>query len=133
MCLLSLQTGATKDTTFLRGIQVTDKEGDVTFDTIYPGWYPSRCIHIHIEVYVSGSLKHVGQLFFDESLTESSRSAQPYSSRTDKPLPHDKDSIYKREGGVETTFGNVQGDASTGFVASMYIGIDPDATVKRVQ
>ena len=33
-------------TTFMRGTQVADEDGIVRFDTIYPGWYPGRAVHI---------------------------------------------------------------------------------------
>ena len=38
-------------TTYLRGWQVTDASGQVTFTTIYPGWYLPRVTHIHVMVY----------------------------------------------------------------------------------
>ena len=37
--------------TFLRGTQVTDGDGLVEFETIYPGWYPGRTAHIHFKAY----------------------------------------------------------------------------------
>ena len=40
--------------TFLRGLQTTDAGGQVTFNTVYPGWYAGRATHIHVEVFVSG-------------------------------------------------------------------------------
>src|SRR5262249_26009506 len=33
--------------TFLRGVQTTDTNGQVTFATIFPGWYQGRATHIH--------------------------------------------------------------------------------------
>ena len=44
------QYGASTGRTFLRGIQRSDANGDVTFTTIYPGWYQGRATHIHLEV-----------------------------------------------------------------------------------
>src|SRR6185436_6475398 len=38
--------------TYLRGIQTTYANGEVTFTTIYPGWYQGRATHIHVEVSV---------------------------------------------------------------------------------
>ena len=34
--------------TWLRGYQIADTNGKVTFNTIYPGWYPGRATHIHL-------------------------------------------------------------------------------------
>jgi protocatechuate 3,4-dioxygenase beta subunit len=38
---------------YLRGVQVTDANGQVTFTTIFPGCYDGRWPHIHFEVYAS--------------------------------------------------------------------------------
>ncbi len=49
--LYSLYTVPTES--YLRGVQVTDSNGEVTFTTIYPGCYSGRWPHIHFEVYRS--------------------------------------------------------------------------------
>ena len=36
---------------YLRGLQVADEKGYVTFTTIFPGCYPGRWPHIHFEIY----------------------------------------------------------------------------------
>jgi protocatechuate 3,4-dioxygenase beta subunit len=56
----------TDNQTFLRGTQVTDASGLAEFQTIYPGWYRGRAVHIHMKVHVGGSVVHTGQLFFDD-------------------------------------------------------------------
>lgn len=38
---------------YLRGVQVTDSSGSVTFTSIFPGCYAGRWPHIHFEVYSS--------------------------------------------------------------------------------
>ncbi len=38
---------------YLRGVQVTDANGQVTFTTIFPGCYSGRYPHIHFEVFSS--------------------------------------------------------------------------------
>ncbi|HEX8056269.1 MAG TPA: intradiol ring-cleavage dioxygenase [Novosphingobium sp.] len=38
---------------YLRGVQVTDSNGQVTFTTIFPGCYSGRYPHIHFEVFSS--------------------------------------------------------------------------------
>lgn len=50
--------------TFLRGYQITDANGEVTFRTIFPGWYPGRICHIHFQVHVSSMYSAVSQLSF---------------------------------------------------------------------
>ena len=63
--------------TFLRGIQRTDAQGIARFDTIYPGWYQGRAVHIHVKVHVSGRVVHTGQLFFDDALTDAVYARKP--------------------------------------------------------
>jgi protocatechuate 3,4-dioxygenase beta subunit len=50
---------------FLRGRQVTDANGLVSFTSIFPGWYSGRAPHIHVHVYnASGSSLSVTQIAF---------------------------------------------------------------------
>ena len=53
--------------TFLRGVQTTDANGQVTFTTIYPGWYQGRATHIHVDVYRSGTIIKTTQIAFPEA------------------------------------------------------------------
>jgi protocatechuate 3,4-dioxygenase beta subunit len=61
------QYGTQTTQTFLRGIQTTNANGDVTFTTIYPGWYQGRATHIHVEVTIAGRSVKVTQIAFPES------------------------------------------------------------------
>lgn len=90
------------DTTFLRGIQTTDAEGVVQFDTIFPGHYAGRATHEHVVshmngtilpngTYTGGKANHIGQLFFDESLRAAIEATVPYSSNTIEPMSNADD------------------------------------------
>ena len=50
------QYGSQTGQTYLRGIQTTNSGGEVTFTTVYPGWYQGRATHIHAEVTRNGSV-----------------------------------------------------------------------------
>jgi protocatechuate 3,4-dioxygenase beta subunit len=53
---------------FLRGRQVTDSKGLVTFTSIFPGWYSGRATHIHVHIYTaSGNSLLITQIAFPES------------------------------------------------------------------
>ena len=54
---------------FFRGVQTTDANGIVYFDTCFPGWYPGRAIHIHFQVASGATTYKISQLFFPENLT----------------------------------------------------------------
>lgn len=47
----SMYTEGVEDETWLRGVQVADAKGAVSFTTIVPGCYAGRWPHIHLEVY----------------------------------------------------------------------------------
>jgi len=47
----SLYAQGLEDQTWLRGLQGTDDNGMVTFTTIFPGCYPGRVPHVHVEVF----------------------------------------------------------------------------------
>jgi len=91
---------------FLRGIQVTGKDGSVGFETLFPGNYFGRTPHIHgnivhqkkakvnsslvathINITVhpnktitAGRTPHVGQIYFDQDLLDSVSATHPYST-----------------------------------------------------
>ena len=65
----------------MRGIQRTDARGLARFDTVYPGWYTGRTVHIHVKVHVGGNVIHTGQLFFNDALTDVAFRKAPYSAR----------------------------------------------------
>jgi protocatechuate 3,4-dioxygenase beta subunit len=54
---------------YFRGVQTTDADGRVDFDTCYPGWYPGRAIHIHFTIR-QGNREATSQLFFPDALNE---------------------------------------------------------------
>ncbi|KAI0023853.1 putative GPI anchored dioxygenase [Xylariomycetidae sp. FL0641] len=78
-------------TTFLRGVQPTDQDGIVSFDTVFPGHYQGRATHQHIiahvgsEVldngtYTGGRVAHLSQLFFDQTLRDAIEATAPYNT-----------------------------------------------------
>jgi protocatechuate 3,4-dioxygenase beta subunit len=84
--------------TYLRGIQRTDANGVATFQTIYPGWYAGRAVHIHVKVHVGGSVVHTGQFFFADTLTDAVYKRAPYSKRPNRTTRNANDSIYVNGG-----------------------------------
>lgn len=49
----SLYSSGVQDENYLRGVQVSDGSGILTFQTIFPGCYQGRYPHIHFEIYPS--------------------------------------------------------------------------------
>ncbi|KAK7995907.1 Intradiol ring-cleavage dioxygenase [Apiospora marii] len=80
-------------TTYLRGVQPTDKDGVVNFDTLFPGHYEGRATHQHIIAHAnatvldngtytagSGHVAHLSQLFFDQALRDAIEKTAPYNA-----------------------------------------------------
>ncbi len=57
--------------TFCRGIQLTDDNGQVTFQTVYPGWYQGRITHVHFQVFLDSGLAATSQIAFPEEVDRS--------------------------------------------------------------
>ncbi|XP_053213825.1 uncharacterized protein LOC128397163 [Panonychus citri] len=114
---------------FLRGYQISDSIGQVNFQTIVPGWYPGRPIHIHFEIYLSsGKLLHVGQLYFDELLSTSLETIKPYSDNQSKRVPNNVDRIFSTTSGHKTII-TLTGEMTSGMNSQCGIGLDLRATV----
>jgi protocatechuate 3,4-dioxygenase beta subunit len=107
--------------TYLRGIQRTNAKGVATFQTIYPGWYPGRAVHIHIKVHVGGSVVHTGQLFFSDSLTDAAYKKAPYRRRPNRTTRNANDSIYVN-GGSKSLL-SVKANGAGGYVGTIVMGV----------
>jgi protocatechuate 3,4-dioxygenase beta subunit len=81
---------------------MSDAAGRVTFQTIYPGWYMGRTVHIHVKVHVNGNAVHTGQLYFDDALSDTVFSQPPYSAHPGRDTTNATDSIYA-QGGPQST------------------------------
>ena len=105
---------------FLRGVQKTDGTGLAVFDTIYPGWYQGRAVHVHVKVHLGGNVVHTGQLFFPDALNDRVYRAAPYKSRGNPGVPNAADAIY-RNGGSRSLLRPVK--SGSGYVGSMVMGV----------
>lgn len=128
---------------FLRGVQITDADGTVTFNTIYPGWYRGRTVHIHTMVHVGGAIDagetyeggttaHSGQLFFDDAISDAVFETDAYANRPeDERTGNEEDDILGDRGDdpeflVEMTRLDPD-DLSAGSTGTVTVGVDPAA------
>jgi protocatechuate 3,4-dioxygenase beta subunit len=106
--------------TFLRGIQKSDASGVVTFQTVYPGWYTGRTVHIHVRVFLGGNILHTGQLYFPDALTDTVYRRSPYNRRSARDMRNAADSIY-RNGGSRSTLRLTK--RGSGYVGRIAMGV----------
>jgi protocatechuate 3,4-dioxygenase beta subunit len=83
---------------FLRGYQITDATGKAAFQTIYPGWYSGRAVHIHFKLRLfAGATKtyeFTSQFFMDEALTSIVHAQSPYNAKGTRNVLNTTDGIY---------------------------------------
>src|SRR6266542_2636880 len=94
--------GDTRGRKFLHGYQVTDGQGTVEFQTIYPGWYQGRTVHLHFKIRTNPS-SEVGheltsQLYFDEAITDQVHAEPPYAQKGRRDTTNSSDGIFSRGG-----------------------------------
>jgi protocatechuate 3,4-dioxygenase beta subunit len=136
--------GATDKFTFLRGVQITDKNGMAEFETVYPGWYAGRTIHIHAKIHLGGAaadtkysgghVAHTGQFFFPEDVTEAIAKLDPYTTHKAYRTLNEQDGIYRQAHGAGGMLALDRGEKSlaAGMIGTVTIAVDPDATPRAV-
>jgi protocatechuate 3,4-dioxygenase beta subunit len=115
------QYGTQRTQTFLRGIQTTNSNGDVTFTTIYPGWYQGRATHIHVEVTMAGRSVKVTQIAFPESINNTVHASGVYASRGTNPMSNLADGIFADS--LSSEIVTPSGSASAGYAATFQAGV----------
>lgn len=124
----SLYTAA--DQNYLRGVQETDANGKVTFQSIFPGAYLGRWPHIHFEMFSSlaGATSASGkvatsQLALPEEACNLAYAVAGYEQSVAN-MPQttlSSDNVFSD--GVSPQMATVTGSAEAGFVAKLSIGI----------
>jgi protocatechuate 3,4-dioxygenase beta subunit len=112
---------------YLRGYQVTDAEGAVRFQTIYPGWYSGRAVHIHFKIRTFlGSQKtyeFTSQVFLDDSVTDEVYKQVPYNSRGSRNTRNATDMVYTSNGNSGSKLLVNLARTASGYTATFSIGL----------
>ncbi|KAJ4465636.1 Intradiol ring-cleavage dioxygenase [Lentinula edodes] len=132
------------NSTFLRGIQQTDDEGVVTFDTVFPGHYSGRATHIHMIAHLNatllsnntlsgGTVPHVGQVFWDQDLINDVEATYPYNTNTIAITENVDDRVFSTETEDTTSdpvleYVYLGSDLSDGLSAWVTIAVNTSAT-----
>ena len=112
----------TSGETFLRGRQVTDAEGRVEFETIYPGWYPGRTVHIHFRAFTSERRLIASQLYFPDDVSDAVFEAEPYAARASRGTTNTNDSVGRDDVALQALMGQVTSNG-VGYVVSLTVGV----------
>ena len=111
---------------FLRGYQIADQNGQVTFTTIYPGWYSGRTIHIHVRVRTYNGTTVLGnfvsQIFFDETTNNLVMALPAYTRTTRRDTTNATDMVY-RVANPERMLAATSGSTDAGYTSTIALGV----------
>lgn len=99
---------------FCRGRQITDQDGKVSFESIYPGWYRGRAPHIHVEVLDKNENSLVvSQIAFPEDVNSTVYATSKYLGKAD--TSNDRDNIFRDSLALNMADG-ISGDVQNGYL-----------------
>ena len=106
---------------FLRGRQMTNSEGKVSFISIFPGWYPGRAPHIHLEVLSSANKSLlVSQIAFPSLVCEAVYDTPYYNGTADTLKANDNVFADSLEDNMADA---VEGNITDGFILKKIITV----------
>jgi protocatechuate 3,4-dioxygenase beta subunit len=132
----SLYSDGVEDQNFLRGVQIADADGRVTFTSIFPACYDGRWPHIHFEVYpdqaaISDATSAIAtsQVALPQDVCEQVYAQDGYESsvRNLSRVGLEGDNVFGDDGGA-SQLGTVTGDVTTGYTVTLAVGVDTTTT-----
>lgn len=122
--------------TYLRGVQVADANGQVSFTSVFPACYSGRWPHIHFEVYpdvgsITDSTKAIAtsQVALPQSTCEDVYALSEYSGSSSNlaQVSLDSDNVFGDDGGA-LELATVSGDTDAGYLVSLAVRVDTATT-----
>lgn len=133
----SMYSSGVTNQNYLRGVLVTDSNGEVSFTSFYPGCYSGRWPHIHFEIYGSldaaangANALRTSQLALPEDQSRivfAQTSLYPGSTNNLNQISLATDNVFGDDDGV-TQLATVEGDNTNGYSAFLEVGVDVDAS-----
>ena len=128
----SMYSSGITNENYLRGVQITDANGVVSFTSIFPGCYSGRWPHIHFEVYpdqasISDSTKAIAtsQVALPKTACDAVYATTGYESSVGNlsKLSLTSDNVFGNDGGVHQ-LGASTGDAASGYAVRLTVPVD---------
>jgi protocatechuate 3,4-dioxygenase beta subunit len=132
----SMYSSGLEDVTYLRGVQVADADGRVSFTSVFPGCYSGRWPHIHFEVYpdVDSITDSANAIATSQmALPEDTCSAVYADSRYDGSAQNlsqtslDSDNVFGDDAAA-LQLATISGDTAGGYIASLVVAVDTTTT-----
>ena len=126
----SLYSSGVTTQNYLRGVQVSDSSGNVSFTSVYPGCYSGRVPHVHFEVYrtlaaatsASNRLK-TSQFAFPDAASNAVYATTGYSAsvRNMAAISLATDNVFSDGATLQTV--TITGNVTDGYVATLTVGV----------
>jgi protocatechuate 3,4-dioxygenase beta subunit len=118
------------DENYLRGVQVSDKQGKVRFATIFPAAYSGRWPHVHFEVYESleaataaGSKLRTSQIAMPQEACDAVYATDGYEQSVQNLAQTSLDSDMVFSDGYASQLADWSGSASDGIALRLNVGV----------
>ncbi|HEY1547829.1 MAG TPA: hypothetical protein VGG28_08415 [Kofleriaceae bacterium] len=123
-----ISSESTSTEQWLRGYQISDSTGKVTFTTIVPGWYQGRTTHIHLRIRSSydeaaglSDGTNTTQVFFAQTLIDTiATTITPYNSEGTNSTTNASDRVYSQQTDGKNEM-SLTGDTTAGYAATFSI------------
>jgi protocatechuate 3,4-dioxygenase beta subunit len=132
----SMYSTAIEDQNYLRGVQIADSAGRVSFTSIFPACYSGRWPHIHFEVYPdqagiadAANAIATSQIALPQDVCEAVYARPGYERSVDSlaQVSLTTDNVFGDDGGVHE-LGAVTGDVTSGYTVSLTAPVDTTTT-----
>jgi protocatechuate 3,4-dioxygenase beta subunit len=114
---------------FMRGIQMTDAQGQCTIITSYPGWYNGRATHIHFKVRLTSTTYVTSQFTFPEIISDAVHGTPLYATRGINPTRNANDGVFRNQDLTHLTMACTPNGTTGGYDGTFAIGINAVTSV----
>ncbi|MGJ9403092.1 intradiol ring-cleavage dioxygenase [Arthrobacter sp. KK5.5] len=128
----SMYSSGVESENYLRGVQIADDDGKVTFTRVFPACYPGRWPHIHFEVYPDrdsitdgANAIATSQVALPPGACEVAYATAGYesSARTLAGVTLESDNVFGDDGGASQLGATTAGTAD-GYTVRLTAGVD---------
>jgi protocatechuate 3,4-dioxygenase beta subunit len=112
--------------TFMRGTTFADERGVAIFQSIYPGWYPGRAVHIHFKVFPTPDLEVTSQLYFPDDTTAEVMATPPYVDHGPASTTNAEDGIFASTPNNQRLVASLTPTAD-GYRAALVVTVEDEA------
>jgi protocatechuate 3,4-dioxygenase beta subunit len=128
----SMYSEGITDQNYLRGVQIADSSGKVTFTSVFPACYDGRWPHIHFEVYpdqasITDSSKVIAtsQVALPKDVCEKVYATSGYEQSVSNlsKVSLSSDNVFGDDSGA-SQLATVSGDTSSGYAVTLSVGVD---------